>query len=629
MQTLDLEYSVHSKVETWLYDKTETTQLWTILLKYNAAHENNRDIFQGLIAASRAKLHYFVDNRNKCAILDDHTRALDAHSESAFSFEQDYDPQVVPEEDHLRRYVATLTKCNALYKIKITRVAVNDTEPTEVSRGPGISRERAYGTGKIPYKTDALMATIKACPADQAGAIFFLDASATKCGCFAIDAKCTLLQMNTPCDVLVMKVICKQCGRWKFWTGENEAIFRFSKSTAVVFELLYNELSYIEHGTVPFSALFASISSRYTMFGGEFVHRQTFIDMSWAFIAAIDMPFHEDFSCPHCGDCQWIVVVGTALAPMRNKVELDTLRDRPVLLGGGLWHRTKSSNRAFLPSESLQNQLKQLSMTTSTHTSTLAELHSFSLKAPYLAQLLQSTMTEQDGGIFFDIPAKPWSRFFHDLSKSTSVCNGFIMNPAVVAAELNMWIESKSLSQRARKVFRDYFLTLNLVIVHERDDFCPSYLQSVLQRLASKCDLKVQDDERFHLMTQPESPETLFSIFYSRFPDADRVVIYDNACNYHEYCINRKPQFFANQVTKQDRIHAKGHVGCTIGHNLDEFWWAKAVNTQVAEQGNALLDGVKKQSTFMTIGHYALFVWFVLANMKFISRASTSALGTS
>ncbi|KAF0708709.1 hypothetical protein AaE_013113 [Aphanomyces astaci] len=277
------------------------------------------------------------------------------------------------------------------------------------------------------------------------------------------------------------------------------------------------------------------------------------------------------------------------------------------------------------------------------------------------------------------------------------------MNPAVVAAELNMWIESKCLSQRARKVFRDYFSTLNLVIAHERDDFCPPYLQPVLQRLASKCDLKVQDDERgppsiaareidveidlqrgiylpglnmernfhdyaqktrswngcrkdgggkpkdllpgtftltcvhgiilgFHLMTQPESPETLFSIFYSRFPDADRVVIYDNACNYHEYCMNREPQFFANQVTKQDRIHAKGHVGCTIGHNLDEFWWAKAVNSQVAEQGNALLDGVKKQSTFMTIGHYALFVRFVMANMnrrkitKFISRASTSAL---
>ncbi|ETV74159.1 hypothetical protein H257_11125 [Aphanomyces astaci] len=318
------------------------------------------------------------------------------------------------------------------------------------------------------------------------------------------------------------------------------------------------------------------------------------------------MPFHEDFSCPHCGDlttCQWIVVDGTALAPMRNTVELDTLRDHPVLVGGGLWHGTKSSNRAFLPSESLQNQLKHLSMTTSTHPSTLTP-------PPYLAQLLQLTMTEQDGSIFFNIPEKPWYRFFHDLSKSTSVYNGLIMNPAIVAAELNMWIESKCLSQRARKVFRDYFPTLNLVIAHERDDFCPPV----------------------HLMTQPESPETLFSIFYSRFPDADRVVIYDNACNYHEYCMNREPQFFANQVTKQDRIHAKGHVGCTIGHNLDEFWWAKAVNSQVAEQGNALLDGVKKQSTFMTIGHYALFVRFVMANMNrrkitnFISRASTSAL---
>ncbi|ETV74160.1 hypothetical protein H257_11126 [Aphanomyces astaci] len=98
MQTLDVEYNVHSKVETLLYDKTEATQLWTILLMYNAAQENNREVFQGLIATSRAKLQYFVDNRNKCAIrtattVDDHSRALDAHSESAFSFDQDYDPQ--------------------------------------------------------------------------------------------------------------------------------------------------------------------------------------------------------------------------------------------------------------------------------------------------------------------------------------------------------------------------------------------------------------------------------------------------------------------------------------------------------------------------------------------------------
>lgn len=66
----------------------------------------------------------------------------------------------------------------------------------------------------------------------------------------------------------------------------------------------------------------------------------------------------------------------------------------------------------------------------------------------------------------------------------------------------------------------------------------------------------------FFLMLLPESPETMFSLMYQRFPDANRVIIYDCACKLLEYCFDREPEFFKHMVALLDRLHAKGHVGC-------------------------------------------------------------------
>ncbi len=43
----------------------------------------------------------------------------------------------------------------------------------------------------------------------------------------------------------------------------------------------------------------------------------------------------------------------------------------------------------------------------------------------------------------------------------------------------------------------------------------------------------------FQAMKQHESPAVPFSIFKTRFPVAPRVIIYDNACHLHQYCLNR------------------------------------------------------------------------------------------
>ena len=38
-------------------------------------------------------------------------------------------------------------------------------------------------------------------------------------------------------------------------------------------------------------------------------------------------------------------------------------------------------------------------------------------------------------------------------------------------------------------------------------------------------------------------------------------MIYDNACNLHNYCLNREPQYFKNAWFIVDRFHWRNHTG--------------------------------------------------------------------
>ena len=42
---------------------------------------------------------------------------------------------------------------------------------------------------------------------------------------------------------------------------------------------------------------------------------------------------------------------------------------------------------------------------------------------------------------------------------------------------------------------------------------------------------------------------------------APGVVIYDNGCNLHNYCLNRQPNFFKRTWFLVDRFHWPNHVG--------------------------------------------------------------------
>ena len=111
-------------------------------------------------------------------------------------------------------------------------------------------------------------------------------------------------------------------------------------------------------------------------------------------------------------------------------------------------------------------------------------------------------------------------------------------------------------------------------------------------------------------MEVPESPETVFSLLFSRLSSGKHVIFYDNACNLHDYCIKREPEFFKDTLFFSDRFHQPDHTRCSTGYDINSFGWGKFINTQVAEIGNSPISKFKTQTTFMTIDHFYLYMRF-------------------
>ena len=91
-------------------------------------------------------------------------------------------------------------------------------------------------------------------------------------------------------------------------------------------------------------------------------------------------------------------------------------------------------------------------------------------------------------------------------------------------------------------------------------------------------------------MATHESSCHPFQIFRSWFTVAPKLIIYDNACKLHQYCLNREPAFFGYTQFAVDHFHWCGHIGCLAGYSLDKYSTiaeVRAMNSQVNEQGKA------------------------------------------
>ncbi len=119
----------------------------------------------------------------------------------------------------------------------------------------------------------------------------------------------------------------------------------------------------------------------------------------------------------------------------------------------------------------------------------------------------------------------------------------------------------------------------------------------------------------FEILKSHESPRHPFSIFKTRFCTPPRMIIYDNCCKLHAYCLNREPVFFKNTLFLVDRFHWRGHVGCSKGYSLDSYKRrdTKQINSQVNEQANAGLKRMQSQLTYMKPENFSFHISLFLA----------------
>ncbi|KAJ8307578.1 LOW QUALITY PROTEIN: hypothetical protein KUTeg_014873 [Tegillarca granosa] len=120
-------------------------------------------------------------------------------------------------------------------------------------------------------------------------------------------------------------------------------------------------------------------------------------------------------------------------------------------------------------------------------------------------------------------------------------------------------------------------------------------------------------EEFVMVMECHESPNVPFSILRTRFRQAPKVVIYDNACKLHDYCISRDPFFFQDTEFYIDRLHWDNHTSCSLAYNISLYPQYQHLNSQCNAQANAGLKRIKDQLSYMTaknfMVHCSLYLW--------------------
>lgn len=97
----------------------------------------------------------------------------------------------------------------------------------------------------------------------------------------------------------------------------------------------------------------------------------------------------------------------------------------------------------------------------------------------------------------------------------------------------------------------------------------------------------------FFILPTAEGRNEAFSFFTSYFVRAPRVIVYDFACQLHEFCLNREPVFFRGTRFVVDRFHLPNHKSCAKSYDIGCYNDLDELNTEVAEQANSSLRRIK------------------------------------
>ena len=97
-----------------------------------------------------------------------------------------------------------------------------------------------------------------------------------------------------------------------------------------------------------------------------------------------------------------------------------------------------------------------------------------------------------------------------------------------------------------------------------------------------------------------ESERTIFELLLTRWPTPPKVVVYDNACNAHYFCLSREPDYFKFTQFIIDQLHASGHKACSCAYDPTRHEIVINKNTQQCEQLNSKF--TRKQSQLYKMG---------------------------
>ena len=115
----------------------------------------------------------------------------------------------------------------------------------------------------------------------------------------------------------------------------------------------------------------------------------------------------------------------------------------------------------------------------------------------------------------------------------------------------------------------------------------------------------------FHLIAGGEGRKDPFSSLFKYKPDAPQELFYDNACQLHEYCLNREPNFFLNTRFWHDLFHSIGHV-CGCNYKSRRVLGLEHLNTEICEQVNSFLQCIKYTGSHLSQEHFCFFLQFFL-----------------
>lgn len=133
----------------------------------------------------------------------------------------------------------------------------------------------------------------------------------------------------------------------------------------------------------------------------------------------------------------------------------------------------------------------------------------------------------------------------------------------------------------------------------------------------------------FHLLSSKETVRTFLNVLYSRFEKAPDLVVYDNCCNLHKHVMRFAPVHFASTKFVIDRVHQHGHVACSPAFKMDFFTQLDNVNSQICEQGNALIfhSDISSSACYMSQFNFMLsfrFFLFLYNMRQFCPRSDMS-----